>query len=48
MCNIRLTVVNKIVTDERMFAMEILKKQCKDLLLPKCEIKLSTKLGEGM
>ena len=34
--------------NERLFAMEILKKQCKELLLPKCEIKLTTKLGEGM
>jgi len=28
--------------------METLKKQCQDLLLPKCEIKLTTELGEGI
>ena len=33
--------------NERLFAMEILRKQCKEILLPKSEIKLTTKLGEG-
>ena len=31
-----------------MLAMKILKKQCQDLLLPNCEIKVSTKVGEGI
>ena len=33
--------------NERLFAMELLKKQCQDILLPKCDIKLITELGEG-
>ena len=35
------------VLNERLFAMEILMKQCQDLLLPKCDIRLITELGEG-
>ena len=36
-----------MATEERMLAMEMLKKQCQYLLLPKCEIDLSAKVGEG-
>lgn len=34
--------------NERLLIMEILKKQCQDLLLAKCEIKLLFELGEGI
>ena len=33
--------------NERLLTMEILKKQCQGLLLPKCGIKPITELGEG-
>ena len=42
------TLISNWFADKRIFAMELIKKQCQDFLLPKCEIKLSIKLGEGM